>query len=304
MKNKVVYCIIICLICVLCFLLASKNKVNLAYMVDSKYLPYAMVSLDSAITNKKSNTQYNVYFIAKDFTKEDIAKLKQMEKKDVKIIIYPTEEKNLDYPRLGRFSSFKISLQKIFLAEYLLEIKKVLYLDADTLVQQDLSELFATDISKEYVSAVKDGLMYQYPEHIEEIGLKERDFYFNSGVMLLNLDKIRKENIIRKAIIYFNTHNEIFGDQDVLNVVFGQKIKPLSYRYNCNSTFFEEKDAKFLSNFWNETIPENDKDVYDSAAILHFAGHKPWSDWFNNQYLKTLWHKYATNTKIKYKITY
>lgn len=304
MKNKVVYCIIICLICVLCFLLASKNKVNLAYMVDSKYLPYAMVSLDSAITNKKTSTQYNVYFIAKDFTKEDITKLKQMEKKDVKIIIYPTEEKNLDYPRLGRFSSFKISLQKIFLAEYLLEIKKVLYLDADTLVQKDLSELFATDISKEYVGAVKDGLMYQYPEHIEEIGLKDRDFYFNSGVMLLNLDKIRKENIIRKAIIYFNTHNEIFGDQDVLNVVFGQKIKPLSYRYNCNSTFFEEKDAKFLSNFWNETVPENDKDVYDGAAILHFAGHKPWSDWFNNQYLKTLWHKYATNTKIKYKITY
>lgn len=304
MKNKVVYCIIICLICVLCFLLASKNKVNLAYMVDSKYLPYAMVSLDSAITNKKTSTQYNVYFIAKDFTKEDITKLKQMEKKDVKIIIYPTEEKNLDYPRLGRFSSFKISLQKIFLAEYLLEIKKVLYLDADTLVQKDLSELFATDISKEYVGAVKDGLMYQYPEHIEEIGLKDRDFYFNSGVMLLNLDKIRKENIIRKAIIYFNTHNEIFGDQDVLNVVFGQKIKPLSYRYNCNSTFFEEKDDKFLSNFWNETVPENDKDVYDGAAILHFAGHKPWSDWFNNQYLKTLWHKYATNTKIKYKITY
>jgi lipopolysaccharide biosynthesis glycosyltransferase len=289
---------------VLCFLLASKNKVNLAYMVDSKYLPYAMVSLDSAITNKKTSTQYNVYFIAKDFTKEDITKLKQMEKKDVKIIIYPTEEKNLDYPRLGRFSSFKISLQKIFLAEYLLEIKKVLYLDADTLVQKDLSELFATDISKEYVGAVKDGLMYQYPEHIEEIGLKDRDFYFNSGVMLLNLDKIRKENIIRKAIIYFNTHNEIFGDQDVLNVVFGQKIKPLSYRYNCNSTFFEEKDDKFLSNFWNETVPENDKDVYDGAAILHFAGHKPWSDWFNNQYLKTLWHKYATNTKIKYKITY
>ena len=273
-------------------------------MVDSKYLPYAMVSLDSAITNKKTSTQYNVYFIAKDFTKEDITKLKQMEKKDVKIIIYPTEEKNLDYPRLGRFSSFKISLQKIFLAEYLLEIKKVLYLDADTLVQKDLSELFATDISKEYVGAVKDGLMYQYPEHIEEIGLKDRDFYFNSGVMLLNLDKIRKENIIRKAIIYFNTHNEIFGDQDVLNVVFGQKIKPLSYRYNCNSTFFEEKDDKFLSNFWNETVPENDKDVYDGAAILHFAGHKPWSDWFNNQYLKTLWHKYATNTKIKYKITY
>ncbi len=304
MKNKLIYIVIILLISVFLILLLSKNRVNLAYMVDSKYLPYAMVSLTSAITNKKGNTQYNVYFIAKDFTKDDIEKLKKMEQNGVKIVIYSTEEKNLDYPRLGRFSSFKISLQKIFLAEYLLELKKVLYLDADTLVQQDLSELYNTDISKEYVGAVKDGLMYQHPEHIEEIGLKERNFYFNSGIMLLNLEKIRKENIIRKAIIYFNTHNEIFGDQDVLNVVFGKKIKPISYRYNCNSTFFEEKDANFLSSFWGEHISESDKEVYDNATILHFAGHKPWTEWYNNQYLKNLWHKYAQEAKIKYQITY
>ena len=124
MKTKVIYSIICFFVVVLSILFISKDKVNLGYMVDSKYLPYAMVSLNSAITNKKNSTHYNVYFIAKDFTKEDVAKLKQMERSDVKIIIYPTEEKNLDYPRLGRFSSFKISLQKIFLAEYLLELKK------------------------------------------------------------------------------------------------------------------------------------------------------------------------------------
>ena len=171
-------------------------------------------------------------------------------------------------------------------------------------MQKDLSELYNTDISKYYVGAVKDGLMYQYPEHIEEIGLKERNFYFNSGIMLLNLEKIRKENIIRKAIIYFNTHNEIFGDQDVLNVVFGWKIKPISYRYNCNSTFFEERSANFLSAFWEEDIPNNHKDVYDNAVILHFAGHKPWTEYYTNQYLKSLWQKYATDAKIKYNITY
>ena len=126
MKTKVIYSIIFVVIATLCFLLVSKNKVNLAYMVDSKYLPYAMVSLNSVISNKKDSTQYNVYFIAKDFTKEDVEKLNKMKRNDVKIMIYPTEEKNLDYPRLGRFSSFKISLQKIFLAEYLLELKKVL----------------------------------------------------------------------------------------------------------------------------------------------------------------------------------
>ena len=59
-----------------------------------------------------------------------------------------------------------------------------------------------------------------------------------------------------------------------------------------------------MSSFWGEHISENDKEVYDNATILHFAGHKPWTEWYNNQYLKNLWHKYAQEAKIKYQITY
>ena len=56
MKTKVIYSIISFLIILLSLLFVSRDKVNLAYMVDSKYLPYAMVSLDSAIINKKNST--------------------------------------------------------------------------------------------------------------------------------------------------------------------------------------------------------------------------------------------------------
>ena len=103
--------------------------------------------------------------------------------------------------------------------------------------------------------------MYQFPGDVACMDLGGREFYFNSGVMLLNLAQIRKDDIMRRAVIYFNTHNEVFGDQDVLNVVFGSKVVPLSYRYNCNSTFFEEKDAAFLSKFFNETVPQNPREA-------------------------------------------
>ena len=63
--------------------------------------------------------------------------------------------------------------------------------------------------------------------------------------MLLNLAQIRKDDIMQRAVIYFNTHNEVFGDQDVLNVVFGSKVVPLSYRYNCNSTFLKKRMQRF-----------------------------------------------------------
>lgn len=281
-----------------------KPVINIAYMSDSKYLPYMMTSLHSVISNKKARTYYQVHIIAKDFTKGDIAKIKQMEQRDITINIYPAKDLALDFSHLGRFASFQIALQKIFIADYLKKTDKVLYLDADTLVQTDLSAVYQTDIRDKYAAAVKDGLMYQHPEHIKELNLVNKNFYFNSGVMLLNLDKMREDSITRKAIIYFNTHNEIFGDQDILNVIFRGKVEPLSYRYNCNSVFFEEKDIKFLEDFWNEKIPENQTEVYKNTAILHFAGHKPWTDWFTHAYLKPLWQQYADEVRSKYHIAF
>lgn len=281
-----------------------KPIVNIAYMANSKYVPYMIVSLHSAIANKQPHTKYNVHIIAKDFTSKDVEKIKHLEQKNVQINIYPAQELNLDFSHLGRFGSFEVALQKLFVGEYLKNIPKVLYIDADTLIQEDLSAVYRTNIENNYVAAVKDGLMYQFPEHIAALNLRNKEFYFNSGIMLLNLEKIRQDEIIKKSVIYFNTHNDVFGDQDVLNVVFAGKAVPLSYRYNCNSVFFEEKDAKFLSSFWNENVPSTLKDVYKNAAILHFAGHKPWTEWFKEPYLKSLWWKYAKETEVKYGIDF
>ena len=297
MKQKFIVTIVTCLlILILCatYFINSMRPVHLVYMADSKYLPYMMTSLYSVVKNKNKSTIYQVHVIAKDFNKEDKATLQKLANKNVKINIYDAKEMNLDLNHLGRFASFNISLQKLFIADYLTEQNKVLYMDADTLVLKDLSKVYNTPLKDVYVAAVKDGLMYQHPEHITELNLRNNKFYFNSGVMLLNLNKIRQDKIINAATIYFNTHQEVFGDQDVLNVVFKGKVQPLSYRYNCNSVFFEEKDAAFLSEFWGENVPSTPREVYDNATVLHFAGHKPWTEWFTHDYLKPLWQQYNT----------
>ncbi len=303
-KKRIVALMLVLLTLAGAVILIMPRQVNLVYMADSKYIPYVMVSLHSAILNKNASTAYHVHVIAKDISPAQKQQLQSMQQDTVKIHIVPAKELDLDYAHLGRFASFKISLQKLFIAEYLPDVGKALYLDADTLVQEDLYKVYQTGLRDKYAAAVKDGLMYQAPEHIAELNLKNPQFYFNSGVMLLNLDNIRKDNIIRRAVIYFNTHNEVFGDQDILNSVFGKKVVPMSYRYNCNSTFFEEKSAAFLSAFWQEEVPENSETVYQNAAILHFAGHKPWTPMFTHPYLKPLWWRYAEDVMQKYKISF
>lgn len=286
------------------YIYCLKNTLNIAYISDKGYLPYVMTSIYSAIKNKNYNSIYNFYIIAKNFDNQDIKKLKTLETFNVKITVINAEEKKLDYENLGRFKSYKITLQKIYLSTYLDNLDKVLYLDADTIIQEDLKKLYSTDISSVYLAATKDGLMYQHPYHIGEIGLEWRKFYFNSGIMLLNLKKMREDNIQKKSIIYFQTNKEVFGDQDVLNVAVKDKVIPISCRYNLNSTFFEEKDADFLSKFYEEKIYPTPRENYDNAAILHFSGFKPWTIYFTHPYLKTLWHNYFMELKSKYNLSF
>jgi lipopolysaccharide biosynthesis glycosyltransferase len=193
-------------------------------------------------------------------------------------------------------------MQKVFIPEYVKDVNKAIYIDSDTIVQKDLFYLYNKNMNNTYIAGARDGLMFMYPEHIKEINLEWRDFYFNSGVMLLNLQKMRQDKFIEKSLMYFNNNYEVFADQDILNVVSKEKVKEISYIYNCNSTFFEENDAEFLSKFFKQEISNNPNDVYKKAVILHFAGHKPWTEWFNHPYLKPLWWGYAKELSAKYNI--
>jgi lipopolysaccharide biosynthesis glycosyltransferase len=148
------------------FYIYGKKAINIAYMVDNNYVPYMITSMHSAIKNKNKESVYNFYIIAENFSSENIDKIKKIKEHNVNIEIIPARQKTLDYSHLGRFASFKIAMQKIFIPDYLENIDKVLYLDADTLIQKDLNKIYAelTDEEKNIVShrakALKKMLTY------------------------------------------------------------------------------------------------------------------------------------------------
>ncbi len=276
------------------------GSVNIAYITDSRYTPPTMVAMSSAIKNKCPNTTYNFYIIAENITLQDDASLKRLKNlapETVNINIIPRSEPDLPFENMQRFLQYKVGMHKIYLAEILSGLDKVIYMDGDTLVLKDLRALFDTDIANEYAAVAKDGIYYRFPKEMAEMGLNKRGFYFNSGVMLQNLKLQRQDKIVEKLVEYIKTHEDFFGDQDVLNVVFGDKLKLMSYNYNCISTFFEEDDLDFLSRYYDEKLPEKTTDIYKNAAIIHYAGDKPWQENYRPQYLKELWFQYYERIK-------
>ncbi|MBP5699142.1 MAG: hypothetical protein J6W96_06420, partial [Alphaproteobacteria bacterium] len=121
--------IIIFITGILAFFAFSKEVIHLAYLTDSKYVPYTMVSMYSAIKNKKENSIYQIHVIGQSLNEKDKQNLLKLSAKNTTITIHEAPKLNLDITHLGRFAGFDVSLQKLFIADNLKSLDKVLYLD-------------------------------------------------------------------------------------------------------------------------------------------------------------------------------
>jgi len=143
-------------------------------------------------------------------------------------------------------------------------VSRVLYLDADILVLNDLSELWETNLEGAVLGAVLDGLDPQLKS--DRPGLEEIPrvcSYFNAGVLLIDLQRWRKEGVSERALAYLRKHPlSPYADQDALNVVCDARWKQLDRRWN-----FQEHYRKRLAG----TPPA------ERPGIVHFVtSSKPW----------------------------
>lgn len=269
------------------------GDVNLVLITDANYMDFTRVAIKSAIETKCSNSRYNFYVMTLDVSDSDISALKALKTKDVKIEVLPQGEVDLFYVRDTHVS--KTSLLKYYIAKVLPDLDKVLYVDSDILVLHDLHSIFNTDITGKYLAAVKDPSWFFQNMHVVELNLDYRGFYFNSGVMLMNLKKIREDNLLAKLEDYTNNNFRTYMDQDALNVVVENDVLLLPVEANTMNFFFEHNDMKTLGNFYDRNW-KSYEDVFANATIVHFASSKkplgPRADRFHFfRMLQEAWYK-------------
>ena len=190
------------------------------------------------------------------------------------ISIYRVNENDLkDCPiqkndRVSIVAYFRILLP-VILPEF---IRKVLYLDCDILVLKDLEDLWNMDIERFSAGVVMD----QQGQDIRKFNNLEYDIalgYFNSGVMLINLNYWRVNNITAEVLEYINNNPEKLKcwDQDALNYVLKDSKLDLPLRFNDQDEFYW-KDPLLARKYWAEMY-----DAVKNPVILHYNGSiKPW----------------------------
>jgi len=171
-------------------------------------------------------------------------------------------------------------------------LSKILYLDCDILVLKDISPLFNIDMTHYAVAAVEDILKLK-DEHRLQLNLSYADSYFNSGVMMANLDYWREHDVERRLLEFSRKERKVFfHDQDALNHVFRKQWFQLSPQWN---------------KFYPVVYPANrfhsvcDVDDFNNPAVVHFAGRiKPWRciKWpFDHKY-RSLYYSYLNKTEL------
>lgn len=254
------------------------NEINLCFLTDNGYVKQTCIAITSAIENKKTNSFYNIYIICNDVSEENIEIIKKLEKKGTSIQIIETENANefIDL-EIDDIPATYTAIYKFNIPKILFDKEKVIYLDGDIIVNDDLTELFNYDIGNNYVGAVIDtsGLA----KSTYRLFIKNDIFYFNSGVMIMNLKKMREDKIPEKLIEYrINGYNE-FMDQDALNYVLNGNICRLPFKYNTQLMIsFVTNDFSKIKKYCKLDYDINCfDDMINRSTILHFSGKtKPW----------------------------
>lgn len=182
-------------------------------------------------------------------------------------------------PDLSRFDRFytseypsKMVYARLLIPEIFPEsVSRALYLDADILVLGSLSALWATQFGDHVIAAVLDGLDEQIKSAAPgATRLPRVRRYFNSGVLLLDLERMRAERVLERALAYLETApGSPFPDQDALNVACDGAWYELPERWNHHVTKWN--GAKLVE---TDLLPMRSE---DKPSIAHFATSlKPW----------------------------
>jgi len=164
---------------------------------------------------------------------------------------------------------------RIFLPELLPKTDRVLYLDADTIAVDSLAPLWETQLGDSYLAAVTNVFMREHEGRAERLGLDGPRAYFNSGVMLLNLDLWRRDRLSEALREYAVANRDQLGwaDQDAINILLGHRRLALHPRWNLmNSIVDFPWSAEVLGAAEVEEARRN-------PGIRHFEGpgaNKPW----------------------------
>lgn len=260
------------------------NTIPIFFTVDDKYVPFLAVALQSLIENSSEKNYYLIKILYTSITEENQEKIKKYEKENVNIEFvdlnyYINKIKNKLYTR----DYYSVTTYfRLFIPNLYPQYNKALYLDCDIVLLADVAELYNIDMGDNLVAAAPDDVIQKievFQEYVEKVvGVADYRNYFNAGVLLMNLDELRKFDFQEKFLYSLEKIKfAVAQDQDYLNRLCKGRVK-------------------IISNVWDKMPISNDTDTNDLKLIHYNLAFKPWH--FEDILYKEYFWKYVKKTEF------
>lgn len=276
------------------------NEAHIVYASDDKFAEILGVSLISLFENSKDMDGIVVYILDSGVSAANKEKL---------ISIFDAYKRTgvfIPATDISKKMSMEIELDRGSLSQYArlfvssdlpADLDRVLYLDCDIIIRKSIKELWNLNLHGNVIGALMDAFSKHYRANVD---LHERDVMFNSGVMLIDLEKWKAEHVEDKLIKFIKSKNGKIqqGDQGALNAVLSKDTYCFEPRFNSVTIYYDFTYEEMLiyrkpPAFYKK---EQVEEAVKKPTIIHFTtsflSKRPWIEGCEHIY---------TNEWIKYK---
>lgn len=243
------------------------EQIPVFFTIDDDYAPNMGIALYSMIQNASKHYRYKIHVIHQGLSEKNRIKIQSLGNENFEIAFYEMEDKlseitDREENRL-RCDYFSLTIYfRLFIADMFPEYEKAIYVDSDIVVPGDISELYHLNLGENIIGACHDFSIEEVPElvnYIENAVGVDCQEYINSGVLLLNLKRLRELNFSEKFITLLSQYHFdcIAPDQDYLNAM-------------CHGQIL------YIDRAW-DTMPQSGKEDYPYPKLIHYnLFDKPW----------------------------
>lgn len=262
----------------------KEQFIPIFYACDDAFVKFTIVSMHSLIKNASKDYHYILHILHTEISDEmkDIVNRLASDNFEIRFIDVTNYLQSISEKLPLRDYYSKTTYYRLFIAEMFPQYSKALYLDSDTVILGDVSELYQTDIGDAYLGACHEQAMVQSREfgtYVEKVVGVSRYNFFNAGMMLINCDRFRIHFVLDKFIDYLHYYNFVVTqDEDYLNLICKDHVYWLDQRWNTET-------------FGNVPYP------VEQAEMIHYImTNKPWH--YEDCRFGDIFWEYARETEV------
>ena len=274
------------------------DEISIVLASDANYAQHGAVACASILANHRGERPIHFYYFDDGISEEKQAGLAAtVTGLQGSITFIPTAGKEIQAHTSGHVN--RAAYLRLLIPELVPQaVHRVIYLDTDLVVLDDIQELWEMDLQGKPVGAVPDlGILASSRmrrQKEETLGIQEGKLYFNSGVMVMDLEAWREKQYGDQVIRCVEEGNFRHHDQDGLNKVFQENWRPLPLRWNVIPPVFTLPVKVLKKSRWRNLALE----ALERPAIFHWAGkYKPWK--LGPQKYNRKYYEYLDKTPFK-----